>query len=218
MADSDWNTLFKSNCQLPSRKSIHWASENKRKYVRFTLTDGDKGGCSTDAVARHSAPYWERAELKQVGTLERNTSYSIDATLRFVEGFGGSRETFFQTHAYNASCKQAYPPIMIKFDNTYSHHAVLTVRALQSNRRHNSYRTDIRIDDILGDWVDLTLKLDTREDASATLLLDGEPLISDVPFWIEPCGILHIKFGAYRPGNLSGTVKSIVDFDSVNVY
>ena len=73
---------------------MRWVSENRR-FVRFTLSDKDKGGCVTDKVARHRAPYWERAELKQDGTLRKNTSFSIDATLRFVEGFSGDRETFF---------------------------------------------------------------------------------------------------------------------------
>ncbi len=215
--DKDWNTSFSSNCPLPQYDSIHWISENNRRYARFTLSDKDKGGCSTDRVARHSAPYWERAELKQDGALKKNKFYTIDATLRFVEGFSGERETFFQLHAYNKSCKQAYPPIMLKFDNTRTDTAVLTLLALQSSKRHNSYRSDMRIEDVLGDWIDLKLILDTAIESNVTVSIDGEILFSDIPFWIEPCGSPHIKFGAYRPGNLSGNGRSIVDFDSINV-
>jgi len=215
--DKDWNTRFSSNCPLPRYDSIRWMSENNRRYVRFTLSDKDKGGCSTDKIARHNAPYWERAELKQAGSLGNNKLYAIDVTLRFVEGFSSDRETFFQIHAYNKNCKQAYPPIMLKFDNKHTDTAVLTLLALQNSKRHISYRSDLQIDDALGNWIDLKLILDTSRDRKITVSIDGETLFSDVPFWIEPCGVPHIKFGAYRPGSVSGNVRSIVDFDSINV-
>ena len=157
--DKDWNARFSSNCPLPHHDSIYWVSESNRRYMRFTLSDGDKGGCPTDRTARHHAPYWERAELKQVGTLRNNKSYTIDATLRFVEGFSGLRENFFQIHAYNNDCKQAYPPITIKFDNTHTNTAVLTLNALKQNKRHRSYRSGMRIDDALGKWVDMKIDL-----------------------------------------------------------
>jgi len=104
--DKDWNTRFLSNCPLPHRDSIRWIDDSS-----FTLSDKDKGGCPTDKIARHSAPYWERAELRQDGFLKKGEPYSIDTTLRFVEGFDGRRETFFQVHAYNKNCKQAYEVI-----------------------------------------------------------------------------------------------------------
>ncbi len=217
MQDVDWNTRFSSNCPLPQHDSIRWVSDNNRRYARFSLSNRDKGGCSTDKVARHNAPYWERAELKQTEALNRNKLYAIDTTLRFVEGFSGERETFFQIHAYNKNCKHAYPPIMLKFDNTQTGTAVLTLLALQSSKRHNSYRSDMRIEDVLGDWMNLKLILDTSKKGSVTVSIDGETLFSEVPFWIEPCGRPHIKFGIYRPGNLSANGVSIVDFDSINV-
>ena len=217
--DKDWNTTFKNNCPLPNHDSIRWMTENERRYLRFTLSDGDKGGCITDKVARHNAPYWERSELKQNGILENNQPYSIAATLRFVEGFNSERETFFQIHAYNKSCKQAGPPIMIKFDNTRTESAVLTLYALRSTEGHKSYRTDVRINDILGEWIDLKLEVEPETDRKnrVSLSMNGDMLLSDIPFWNSACGKMHIKFGAYRPGNLSGNEKSIVDFDSINV-
>ena len=215
--DQDWNTRFTSNCPLPHHDAIKWVSESNRRYVRFSLSDGDKGGCSTDRTARHSAPYWERAELRQVGTLRKNKSYTINATLRFVEGFSGQRESFFQIHAANKKCKQAYPPIMMKFDKTHTSNAVLTLSALKNYNRHHSYRSGMRIDDVLGKWVDMEIIVSTTDRGSVTVSIDGETLFSDVPFLIEPCGTPHIKFGVYRPGNLSGNDKSIVDFDSISV-
>ena len=218
LKDDDWNTSFTSNCPLPHFDSIHWESEGNRRYMRFTLSDGDKGGCVTDRTARHHAPYWERAELKQVGTLQKNRIYTIDTTLRFVEGFSGNRENFFQIHAYNKNCKQAYPPIMIKFDKSHTNTAVLTLNALTKNKRHNSYRSGMRVDNAIGKWMNMKIDLDTAKDGRISVSIDGETLFSDVPYWVESCGILHIKFGVYRPGNPSGNVKSVVDYDSIQVY
>jgi len=211
--DRDWNTRFTNNCTLPRHDSFRWVSEGNRRYARFALSDKDKGGCVTDKVARHSAPYWERVELKQAGSLKRNQKYTIDSTLRFSKGFGGERETFFQIHAYNNSCKQAYPPLMLEFDNTHTDTGVLTLLALNSSRRHIGYRSDVNIEDTLGKWIDLKLILDTSEESSVTVLIDEEVIYSDIPIWIEPCGMPHIKFGIYRPGSLSGNSKSIVDVD-----
>jgi len=217
LSDTDWNTRFSNNCGMPSFNSVRWVTEGDRRFLRFTLRDKDKGGCSTDRIARHSAPYWERAELKQVGTLKRNKQYTIDTTLRFAEGFGGERETFFQLHAYDKSCKQAYPPIMLKFDNTRRHTAMLTLRALQSSGSHIAYNSDIRIADVVGQWIDMQLVLNVASEGSVTLSIDGETLFSEIPFWIEPCGVPHIKVGIYRPGNASGNSQSIVDYDSIYV-
>jgi len=215
--DYDWNTPFTSNCPLPNSNSVVWMSEGKRRFARMTLLDGDKGGCTADKVARHSAPYWERAELKQSGTLDKNELYTIDVTLRFVKGFGGERETFFQVHAYNDSCKQAYPPVMIQFDNTNSSAAVLTLQALQSNGHHIGYKSDMRIENVLGKWIDLRLVVKLGEGSSATLYVDEKAIFNNIPIWVESCGTPHVKFGAYRPGNLSGSARSVVDFDSINV-
>jgi len=214
--DSDWNTRFTSNCALPDQKSIQWIYGDRR-FLRFTLNNHDKGGCDTDKIARHSAPYWERAELKQLGLLEKDTTYSINASIRFVEGFSGDRETFLQIHAYNKDCKQAYPPVMLKFDNALSKPAALTLFTLQNSGQHLRHQSDVLIDEVLGDWVDLSLKLDTGNRKVVSLLLNGNALFTELPYWVESCGKLHVKFGAYRPGSDSGNKKSVVDFDSITV-
>lgn len=106
---------------------------------------------------------------------------------------------------------------MLKFDNTHTNASVLTLLALSSGKSHISYRSDVNIEDTLGEWIDLKLILDTSKEGNVTVLVDGETLFSDVPFWIEPCGIPHIKFGIYRPGRLSGNNTSIVDFDLISL-
>ena len=108
--------------------------------------------------------------------------------------------------------------IMIKFESTHADSAVMTLYALQDKKGHKSYPTEVHLEDVLGQWIDLNLQLDnTSTQNSVSLSIDGETLLSDIPFWNEDCGNLHIKFGAYRPGNLAGNVKSVVDFDSINV-
>ena len=107
---------------------------------------------------------------------------------------------------------------MIGFDSVFTDTAVLALRSLQSNKRHNIYRSDMPIEELLGEWVDLKLILDTTDDeGNVTMVVDGEELFSNIPFWVEYCGVLHLKFGLYRPGDLSGNVRSIVDFDAINV-
>lgn len=120
LKDKDWNRGFDSNCPLPHYKAIQWMEEEGRRFLRFTLNDGDKGGCVTDRKARNNAPYWERAEVAQMGLLSRDRVYTIEATLRIVEGFRGRGENFFQIHGYDKTCKGAYPPITVRFDNRYS--------------------------------------------------------------------------------------------------
>ena len=48
------------------------------KFIRFQLEDKDYGNCGSDRRARHGAPYWERAELKQTTGLNRNLKYELE--------------------------------------------------------------------------------------------------------------------------------------------
>ena len=58
--------------------------------------------------------YWERAEVKQRKSLNKSNLYEIDFLVRFVEGFNGNRENFFQIHQSNDGCRIS-PVIMLKF-------------------------------------------------------------------------------------------------------
>ena len=44
-----------------------------------------------------------------------------------------------------------------------------------------------------------------------------EGCIFNTPHWIELCGVLHFKFGIYRPGSILGNRWSVVDFDKIIV-
>jgi hypothetical protein len=107
---------FEKNCKVPSG-SIKKVKIENEKFNKFTLKDGQKGGCGSDRYSRHGAPYWERAEYAQRNTLSKNKSHKISFKIKILEGMVGERETFFQIHNYNNSFKDVYPSIMLKFDN-----------------------------------------------------------------------------------------------------
>ena len=70
-SDDDWNLTFYDNCGMPKGDSVSlWKEEGNSNFIRFQLGDKDYGGCSTDRMRRHGAPYWERAELGQSSTLD----------------------------------------------------------------------------------------------------------------------------------------------------
>ena len=68
--DRDWNIYFYDNCGFPSNKknnkNLIWINEKNNKFLRFQLSDKQIGKCSSDNKKRNGAPYWERAELKQI--------------------------------------------------------------------------------------------------------------------------------------------------------
>ena len=130
--DKDWDVGFYSNCQLP-KNTISTIEENGNKFLRFQLKNMQKGGCSTDRQRRHSAAYWERAELKQRMNFRKDSTYEIKFKVRFIEGFEGNRETFFQIHQYSDNCKVG-PPMMLKFHNDY-----LVLDAKMSLNHHKRY-------------------------------------------------------------------------------
>ena len=208
--DKDWNLSFYDNCGMPQSDSIQWIEQGKNKFIRFQLRDKDYGGCSSDRMRRHGAPYWERAELKQSTTLAWNTKYELAFKIRFVEGFSGDRESFWQIHAYNSPCR-AKPPIMIKINFGY-----LILAAQREGGGHILHISGIKIWDLIGKWNNVKLNFDTTSSPEISLYLNDKEIFLNVPFWVEECGMPHFKFGIYRPGNeISKNSHSIVDFDKI---
>ena len=199
--DKDWNETFYADNKLPSRNSIEWISEEGNKFLRFRLKDKDKGWSKSDRKVRHLAPYWERAELKQRNALNKNNLYEIDFLVRFVEGFNGNRENFFQIHQYNSGCS-APPVIMLKF-------SAGTIFGLWT----------FKISENKGKWINFNILLDLNNQ-SYTIKIDDELFLENEGFRkpIVGCGVPHIKFGIYRPGNsVSPNNLSIVDFDKFQI-
>lgn len=111
--DRDWNVEFYENCQMPDYHSAQWVEEEGERFLRFTLKNGQVGGCSTDNRRRHRAPCWERAELKQTHTLEKDRDYSLTFRVRFLKGFSYDREDFLQIHQSVDGCRGG-PRVMLK--------------------------------------------------------------------------------------------------------
>ena len=209
--DKDWNLSFSDNCGMPKGDSMQWIEQGKNKFIRFQLGDKDYGRCgASDRMRRHGAPYWERAELKQSTTLAWNTKYELAFKIRFVEGFSGDRESFWQIHAYNSPCR-AKPPIMIKINFGY-----LILAAQREGGGHILHISGIKIWDLIGKWNNVKLNFDTTSSPEISLYLNDKEIFLNVPFWVEECGMPHFKFGIYRPGNeISKNSHSIVDFDKI---
>ena len=205
--DKDWNVEFYESCDLPDSNSIRWVTEGNETFLRFTLKNGQVGECSTDAMARHSAPYWERAEIKQTSTLKQDADYALTFKVRFVKGFSYEREDFFQLHQTVQGCKVG-PPMMFKFSNG----------RLTAKHWYERLKRKVHINEFIGKWTDVKLEVNFTE-SYYNLYFNDEMIIEEGDFSVESCGEPFLKFGIYRPGDEGATGEriSIVDFDKINL-
>ena len=208
--DKEWNVSFYSNCQLP-KNTISTIEENGNKFLRFQLKNMQKGGCSTDRQRRHSAAYWERAELKQSNFLSTNSIYEIKFRVRFLKGFKGPRETFFQIHQSIPNCRTG-PTTKLQFSTTR-----LRLDA-KRNFKHNAYYySNIQIEELINKWSEFKIIYDGKNKI-INVFLNNNLIFKDITFVPFPCGRPFIKFGIYRPGNNYTTNNtSKVDFDEIKV-
>lgn len=227
--DKDWTATAVSNCALPSANGagpvVDWTMVQGDRKLAFRLSPGQVGGCSTDNQKRHNAPFWERAELRQKGYFASGQITEISFEATFLEGFTGSRETFFQIHGWADNCP-AYPPLMMKFDRGVLRVDVLTgVRqsAGQSTRNRDKGRhraasiSRVRIASLYGRPQMFKLRFDARAQSPGTVSIDmnGRALLRDAPIEFASCARPHVKFGIYRPGK--GVARSVVLFDDIRV-
>ena len=208
--DKDWGVGFYSNCQLP-KNTISAIEENGNKFLRFQLKNMQKGGCSSDKIRRHGAPYWERAELKQSNFLSKNSTYEIKFKVRFLEGFKGNRETFFQIHQSIKNCRTG-PTTMLKFNARK-----LRLDAKRNFKHHAKYNSNIQIEELINKWSEFKITYDGKN-RIINVFLNDNLIFKDITFVPLPCGSPHIKFGIYRPGNeYTPNAISKVDFDEFSV-
>ena len=200
--DKDWNVEFYDNCGLPESSSVRWVTEGKETFIRFTLKNNQVGGCSSDGFKRHRAPYWERAEMRQTSTLNRDTDHTLTFRIRFVKGYTYERESFFQIHQYVSSCRVG-PPLMVKVQYGYF---------------RGGHHKAIEINKIIGKWIDVRLDFNI-ENRRYDLFFDNKQLMKGGYLSVEPCGEPYLKFGINRPGDEEATGEriSIVDFDKINL-
>lgn len=215
--DNDWNETFYDNAGLPSKNSIRWVKEGDDRYLRFKLKNKDIGKSENDDKRRSSAPYWERAELKQRLYFRKSSTYEINFKARFVEGFEGGRETFFQIHQWTRNCKVG-PPIMLKF-NMGELRLDAANYNLKTNKRLYAETSDIdyNINYFLNKWVNFKIIYSSLKNL-ITVYVNNKIIFNEIKFVPAPCGIPHIKFGIYRPGSIFDILKtSIVDFDEIQI-
>lgn len=226
--DNDWNVSLYANCTLPRTEDgvsagSGIAIDGDRKLL-MTLQAGQIGGCSTDNMARHNAPYWERAELRQRGHMSLGRAYSISFEATFQEGFTGRQETFFQIHGWNGNCT-AYPPLMLFFSGGY-----LNVWALrnvgqnagsewlssQSGRHYAVQTRNVSIHDLMGQPARFEIRFDTREEGRLSVYLNGRSVVENASLEYASCAKPHIKLGVYRPGGSSSHTSAVI-FDDITI-
>ncbi len=199
--DRDWNVMFYENCDLPEYSSTRWIRENGERFLRFTLKNGQVGGCGSDNRRRSRAPYWERAEIKQTTTLEKDRDYSLTYRVRFVKGFDSDREDFLQLHQSVSGCRGG-PLVMVKFSSGY---------LLGATR-------PFLVEEVLGKWVNV--RFDFNPSTSYDLYLDEKKVVDNKKIHRKrACGEPHLKIGIYRPGDseATGDRLSVMDVDKVRL-
>jgi len=214
--DKDWNESFYDNCRLP-KNSLEKIEENGNKFLRFKLKNGQKGRCKSDRISgRGNAPYQERAELRQRINFKTNSTYEITFKIRFIEGFEGSRETFFQVHQWQNDC-QVGPPIMLQMH--YGEIILYATKTIDHRKRYyvKKYGEGPKIEELLNKWQRFKITYSSLK-KTITISLNNNIIFNNIKFVPYPCGIPHIKFGIYRPGNIHNPIKtSIVDFDKFQI-
>ncbi|MCY4488135.1 MAG: heparin lyase I family protein [Deltaproteobacteria bacterium] len=199
--DRDWNVTFYENCDLPEYASTQWLREKGERFLRFTLKNGQVGGCRSDNRFRSRALYWERAEIKQTTTLEKDHDYSLTYRVRFVKGFDNDREDFLQLHQSVSGCRGG-PLVMVKFSSGY---------LLGATKR-------FFVEEVLGKWV--SVRFDFNPARSYDLYLDGKKVVDNKTIHRQrACGEPHLKIGIYRPGDAEATGHrlSVMDVDKVRL-
>ena len=206
-SDSDWNQTFRANCPLPSSDAVRFRSVGPDQKLAFTLRPGDVGGCSSDSKPRHGARYWERAELKQAGTLALGQKHTIRFEATFAEGFRGQAETFFQIHAWSSKCKSA-PLLMLQFDKKKLKTHVLqrtsnkfqsgisrgSKGALAEIRDGRKHRKELEKQALNGGTHDFQVIFDTRKRvARMTVQMDGVTLVENERVHLQRCVQPHVK-------------------------
>ena len=227
--DEDWSHSFYANAGFPSNSkdkwNARWLEEDKNRFLRFRLFNGQIGTSRSDNKRRNRAPYWERAELaiKKSYNISYYKAYEIEFKVRFVKGFTNDRENFFQYHNNVKGCASSKkPPIMLKFqDNILNMNIALN----KDKTFHHTFYPEIDVTKIYNKWLKFKLIITPTKfqdihkgGLDLTLFYEGEELWSQSKIWTSKCGKPMIKFGIYRPGNEKEVLEtSIIDFDYIKI-
>ncbi|MCB1332975.1 MAG: heparin lyase I family protein [Roseivivax sp.] len=229
--DADWSASFYQNCDAPKPSAIGWTTVGGDRKLQFTLAPGDVGGCKSDDGPRNGARNWERAELKQRGTLSRGKRHEIRFQATFVDGFHGKEENFFQIHGWTPQCSSA-PLLMMQFNR-----GRMDVKVLQRasdpfkdngvSRGEKGALSDAmggfglirspRMGSLKGKPHDFRVLLDMAgKSPRISIWMDGAALVEDKAMYMRDCSVPHVKFGLYRPGK-KNRASSVLLIDDVRI-
>jgi len=208
--------------RLPRDTSMQILSQAGVPFVRFTVSDGDIGGAPTDNDPAHGRafdrPYSERAEVRMEGTMRRNSIYEITFQARFIEGFQGEAETFFQIHTGQK------PPLMFFFREFGRTHLLANLmQGCQRTCGHNARPDYVRHKNIypqsrmFGRWHEYRLVINTSNQGRMSIYFNGTALIQDQPVTFPSQHRPYVRLGVYRAGDLAGNATSIVDFRGLGI-
>lgn len=228
-ADSDWSHSFFKNCATPNAASLVWAEHHGDRALRATLEPGDPGQCRSDSGPRNGARYWERAELRQRGDLAVGTRHDIRFQARFLQGFNGNQETFFQLHGWSDTCA-AQPLVMLQFDGRKFKPMILQApdqalngrpgrpaRGALAHIRSDEAQDRLSLEHLRAQTQRFRLVADLRQDEpTVTVYLNGRAVVDKTPVYLPPCATPHIKFGIYRPGG-QNPHTSVVEIDDIRL-
>lgn len=208
--------------RLPRQTSMQVLQQGGIPFVRFTIVDGDIGGAPTDNDPTHSRifdrPYSERAEIRTDGTLRRNTVYEINFQVRFVEGFFGENETFFQIHTGQK------PPLMFFFRQFGRTHLLANLlQGCVQTCGHNDQPDYARVKaffprpQMFGRWHDYRIMMDTSNSGSISIWFNGRPFVTNHPVTFPSRHRPFLRLGVYRSGSEAGNATSIVDYRNLSI-
>ena len=137
---------------------------------------------------------------------------------RFVEGFFGDSETFFQIHTGQK------PPLMFMFRQFGRTHLLANVmQGCERTCGHNdqpeyqSFKHIYPRSQMLGRWHEFRIVIDTSNRGSISIFRNGAPLVENQLVTFPSQHRPYLRFGVYRPGSEDGNETSIVDYRNVSV-
>jgi hypothetical protein len=208
--------------RLPRDMSMQVLQQGGVPFVRFTIADGDIGGAPTDNNATHNRifdrPYSERAEIRTDGTLRRNSMYEVEFEVRFVEGFFGDNETFFQVHTGQK------PPAMLFFRQFGRTHLLANLmqgcsRTCGNNDQpeYSKVKSFFPRSQMFGRWHEVRIRMDTSNQGSMSMWFNGSLFMTNEPVTIPTQHRPYLRFGVYRSGSNDGNETSIVDYRGLSI-
>lgn len=183
---------FFENCKLPSgsvkRRGSTWT---------FRLRHRDVGGCSMDPTARHSAPYWERAEVRS-DYLKKGETYEVTFEFNFdPETSSSQRTSFFQIHTHNKACPGCINAFALKAKEDR-----IGASVLFQNGVHLEYVFDVTRASVAGKWTRVRIVAGTASGNNPILVeIDGKEVLRKETLFVPAKGRPYFKMGLYRPGS-----------------